>query len=338
MSNKIIHKRSSVITDGLPKLPSTDALDYGEIAINYANGAEVISLKNTSNEIVEFRSKEYFEKIIDDYQTENSKDLNELSESIKLKNVQAIDIGDVIDDVTIAYATKAYADEINQKVVSKQNIISDLDTIRQGAAKGATALQSYTEQYKGTYSKPSGGIPKSDLASEIQTSLSKADTALQFYTEQYKGTVTGVKINGVTKAPSGGIVDLGTIDIPENTIDAEMSDTSTNAVQNNIIKSYIDSNCNIPIETTTSSSKSLTPNIYYRWTNTPSYLTITLATPSNSNILNNYMFEFTASSSGCSLSLPSSIKWINGTAPSIEASKTYQISIINNLATVAKFG
>ena len=32
---------------------------------------------------------------------------------------------------------------------------------------------------KGTYSKPSGGIPKSDLASEVQTSLGKADTALQ---------------------------------------------------------------------------------------------------------------------------------------------------------------
>lgn len=31
----------------------------------------------------------------------------------------------------------------------------------------------------GTYSKPNGGIPKSDLASAVQTSLGKADTALQ---------------------------------------------------------------------------------------------------------------------------------------------------------------
>ena len=29
----------------------------------------------------------------------------------------------------------------------------------------------------GTYSKPSGGIPKTDLASAVQTSLGKADTA-----------------------------------------------------------------------------------------------------------------------------------------------------------------
>ena len=31
----------------------------------------------------------------------------------------------------------------------------------------------------GTYSKPSGGIPKTDLASDVQTSLGKADTAIQ---------------------------------------------------------------------------------------------------------------------------------------------------------------
>lgn len=64
---------------------------------------------------------------------------------------------------------------------------------------------------KGTYSKPSTGIPKSDLASAVQNSLNKADTALQ--SEQYKGTVTSVKINGTTKTPdTNGIVDLGTIE------------------------------------------------------------------------------------------------------------------------------
>ena len=44
------------------------------------------------------------------------------------------------------------------------------------AAKGFT-------KNTGTYSKPSTGIPKTDLASDVQTSLGKADTALQSYTE-----------------------------------------------------------------------------------------------------------------------------------------------------------
>jgi hypothetical protein len=56
----------------------------------------------------------------------------------------------------------------------------------------------------GLYRKPSGGIPKEDFSKEVQTSLRNA--------EAYKGTVTGVKINGITKSPSNGVVDLG--DIP----------------------------------------------------------------------------------------------------------------------------
>jgi hypothetical protein len=55
----------------------------------------------------------------------------------------------------------------------------------------------------GTYNKPSSGIPKTDLASAVQTSLGKADTALQSYTEQYKGTITGVSANGTSIATSG---------------------------------------------------------------------------------------------------------------------------------------
>ena len=36
-----------------------------------------------------------------------------------------------------------------------------------------------TSQVNAKYTKPSGGIPKTDLASDVQTSLGKADTALQ---------------------------------------------------------------------------------------------------------------------------------------------------------------
>lgn len=46
----------------------------------------------------------------------------------------------------------------------------------------------------GTYSKPSGGIPKTDLASAVQTSLGKADTALQSH--QTIKTVNGQSLLG----------------------------------------------------------------------------------------------------------------------------------------------
>ena len=149
-----------------------------------------------------------------------------------------------LDGIADSESLDSIIASIEQQIAGKQATISDLETIRSGAAKGATAVQpsslskvatsgSYNDlsnkptipsavtestvsgwgftKNTGTYSKPSGGIPKSDLASAVQTSLGKADTALQSYTEQYKGTVTGVKVNGSTKSPSSGIVDIGTV-------------------------------------------------------------------------------------------------------------------------------
>ena len=63
------------------------------------------------------------------------------------------------------------------------------------AASGGTAVslvttgEKYTWNNKGTYSKPSGGIPKTDLASAVQTSLGKADSAIQ---SSEKGANNGV--------------------------------------------------------------------------------------------------------------------------------------------------
>lgn len=63
----------------------------------------------------------------------------------------------------------------------------------------------------GTYIKPNSGIPKTDLDDKVQESLNKADTALQSYTEQYTGTVTSIVVNGFTKTPTKGIVNLGDV-------------------------------------------------------------------------------------------------------------------------------
>lgn len=134
-------------------------------------------------------------------------------------------------------------EEVEQMLQGKQDSISDLADIREGASLGATAIQredlasvatsgSYNDlknkptipvavtestvsgwgftKNTGTYTKPSGGIPKDDMASGVQASLNRADTALQSYTEIYRGTITGVKMNGVVKGTSGQ-VDLGTV-------------------------------------------------------------------------------------------------------------------------------
>ena len=92
------------------------------------------------------------------------------------------------------------------------------------------------------------------------------------------------------------------------------------------------------LQTSTSNSMTLTPNVYHRNTSTTlSTLTITLGATSDTTILNEYFVEFTTRSAGTTVSLPSNIKWANGETPIFEASTTYQISIVNNLGIVTKF-
>lgn len=81
----------------------------------------------------------------------------------------------------------------HQDISGKQ----DKDTLEEDvAAKGFT-------KNTGTYSKPAGGIPKTDLSDAVQASLGKADTALQ------SAPVTSV--NGKTGEVSLGAADVGAI-------------------------------------------------------------------------------------------------------------------------------
>jgi len=96
------------------------------------------------------------------------------------------------------------------KIDSTHKLSSDLVDDENSTNKFVSSQEKNTWNNKGTYSKPANGIPKTDLASGVQTSLDKADTALQSYTEQYTGTITGITMNGVSKGTSG-VVDLGTV-------------------------------------------------------------------------------------------------------------------------------
>lgn len=82
-------------------------------------------------------------------------------------------------------------------------------------------------------------------------------------------------------------------------------------------------------------TKELQPNILYKFGECAS-LTITLAAGS-AGLENEYKFEFVSGTTPATLSLPDSIKWKDGKEPTMEASKTYQVSIVNNLAVYAAF-
>lgn len=91
------------------------------------------------------------------------------------------------------------------------NDLTNKPTIPSAITESTVSGWGFTKN-TGTYSKPSDGIPKSDLASAVQTSLDKADTALQSlpsHTHNYAGSssaggaANSVKTNLTIKLNSG---------------------------------------------------------------------------------------------------------------------------------------
>ena len=134
--------------------------------------------------------------------------------------------------------------ELTTLLAGKQSVISDLQTIREGAADGATAYQKPVGGIPGSdmtsgvqtslgkadtaYQLPAGGIPKTDLSDSVQTSLGKADTALQehqslsnYYT---KSETDGVVATEETRAKAAEKANADDIDAIEVKIPAAASD------------------------------------------------------------------------------------------------------------------
>ena len=82
------------------------------------------------------------------------------------------------------------------------NDLTDKPTIPDAVTEGTVSGWGFTKN-TGTYSKPTGGIPKTDLAPAVQTSLGKADSALQTVPSTYRtasaqDTIDSGKVDKVT--------------------------------------------------------------------------------------------------------------------------------------------
>lgn len=124
------------------------------------------------------------------------------------------------------------------------------------ALKGKLAeMEQSIEGAADGYKKPATGIPKSDLASDVQTSLGNADTAVQDanyvhtdnnYTSDDKSKLSGLHnyddaalAQRVSQLENAGFITED--DLPDGvTFDAELNDSSENGVQNKVVKVAID--------------------------------------------------------------------------------------------------
>ena len=96
----------------------------------------------------------------------------------------------VYDDTAVKNRLTAVENEVagigaGSSFSGSYNDLTDKPTIPEAVTEATVSGWGFTKN-TGTYSKPTGGIPKTDLASAVQTSLGKADSALQTVPSTYR--------------------------------------------------------------------------------------------------------------------------------------------------------
>lgn len=218
-----------------------------------------------------------------------------------------------LDDAQIAAAVEEYLEEHPAEVpvdsVNGKTGTVVLDAEDVGALPANTPIPAeVTEQTvsgwgftknTGDYSKPSGGIPKADLASDVQTSLGKADTALQQH-QSLAGYATETWVNqqGFLK-------------------------------QHQDISGKADKVLRVAM-TASDTTPALNPNTFYVFPEMAS-LTPTLNTPSDATIVNEYHFIFDSGATATVLTLPATVLQPDGFT--VEANMRYEVSILEGAMT-----
>lgn len=178
------HIKSNVVIEGKPKLPTAEVLVEGELAVNYAEGYETISLKNSSSGITTFSSDDYYTKkklgsgftgvnsantvtsVIEENEEIISSALNDLNDRI----VEIEDsVNDKVDNSTFSASTASTNTRIDDLLVLVEDdeevvssALNDLET-RKLDASAYTPID--ISQYY-TKSETSG---KTEIANALQT-------------------------------------------------------------------------------------------------------------------------------------------------------------------------
>lgn len=107
-----------------------------------------------------------------------------------------------------------------------------------------------------------------------------------------------------------------------------LSRTSTNTQYPSAKATY---NAIHPTIATTQPAGGFLPNIVYDLGTLSGNTTFTLATPADANIVNHYYWTFDTGSTAPTITWPTGLTWFGGSAPTINASKHYEISVLNGI-------
>lgn len=234
----------------------------------------------------------------------------------------AIDLSGYVTTTQLNTALAAYTTTANLTTLlaTKQDVIADLATIRSGASAGATA-----------YQKPVSGIPASDIASGVIPDVSgKQDTLV---------SGTNIKtVNQTSLLGSGDItiengedgVGFDTIETPSTpdgtaTITLTNGDTITLDLNHNHPQYYS------KVAETSNPSGGFLPDVVYSLGTLTGAVTFALAAAVTGNV-NHYFWMFDTGSTAPTITWPTGITWADGSAPTVSASKHYEVSILGGIA------
>ena len=202
------------------------------------------------------------------------------------------------------------------------------------------------------------GVTKLSSATN-STSTTLAATASAVKANSYKGTVTGVKINGTTKSPTSGTVDLGTVITAHQDIsgkqDKLVSGTNIKTINGTSIlgsgditieggsggsssgsgKEYVEAPLMTePMGTSIifTNSVPLEPNKVFVAKKKVSSINADIISIPSDSIGAEYTIMFQTSTSELSIIVSSyvSLLWANGAIPTIEADTYYELSLVLN--------
>lgn len=172
---------------------------------------------------------------------------------------------------------------------------------------------------------------------EYDAIVTKDNNTIYYITDAEDVYVTNTdyatpSVGGVLKVSNGDYgmtVDNGVLKGAVRTL-AQYNDMSSKGIVcKGTLENVISGKANkISVVQTSTSTIEINPNTFYKFGEVAS-LNITLASITDNTIYNEYMFEFVSGTTATTLTLPSSIKWLE--TPTIDANKIYQCSIVDNV-------
>lgn len=160
--------------------------------------------------------------------------------------------------------------------------------------------------------------------------------SLRFRENPMTGQYSAISYNTTIKRPT--LTDSFTTIIAEPiALQDDIPTISTNIVSDKAINAKTASPKAVydEIHPTTGSAQpsgGFLPNILYSLGTLSGNTTFALATPADANVVNHYYWTFNTSTTAPTITWPSGLTWMGGSAPTINASKHYEISVLNSIA------